>query len=267
MLKDKFKIPVCIGNDGDLFVYGEAIAGLLPKVNDMLKKAGSPKRYKNLLGVTLGTGFGCGIVSDGKLLGGDNSAAAEVWLMRNKVNNKCIAEEGVSIRAIRNEYAKIAGIKPDESLSPKDIFEIAKGKKSGNKDAAQKAFCSMADVLADALANANTLIDGLMVIGGGLSGAAGIFLPEVVKQMNGSIEKISGEKLQRLVMKVYNLEDKKELKQFCRGQVKEIKVPGSSKKMLYDPQKRTAIGLSILGTSKATAIGAYAFALDAIDSI
>src|SRR6266704_999091 len=47
MLERKFGIPTFINNDGDLFVYGEAIAGFLPYVNDLLKKAGSPKRYKN----------------------------------------------------------------------------------------------------------------------------------------------------------------------------------------------------------------------------
>ena len=73
MLEEKFGIPVFINNDGDLFVYGEAIAGFLPYVNGLLEKAGSPKRYKNLFGVTLGTGFGGGIVRDGELFIGDNS--------------------------------------------------------------------------------------------------------------------------------------------------------------------------------------------------
>src|SRR5689334_16366881 len=58
ILEDSFGIPVFINNDGDLFAYGEATAGLLPWVNGLLEKAGSPKRFHNLLGVTLGTGFG-----------------------------------------------------------------------------------------------------------------------------------------------------------------------------------------------------------------
>ena len=85
MLEEKFGIPVFINNDGDLFVYGEAIAGFLPYVNGLLAKAGSPKRYKNLFGVALGTGFGGGIVRDGELFIGDNSMAGEVWLLRNKL--------------------------------------------------------------------------------------------------------------------------------------------------------------------------------------
>jgi glucokinase len=38
-------------------------------------------------------------------------------------------------------------------------------------------------------------------------------------------------------------------------------VPYSSRRIVYDPQARTAIGISRLGTSKAVAIGACAFAL------
>ena len=51
MLAEKFDIPVFINNDGDLFTYGEAIAGWLPHINDLLAKAGTPKRFKNLIGV------------------------------------------------------------------------------------------------------------------------------------------------------------------------------------------------------------------------
>ena len=35
MLRDRFDLPVFINNDGDLFAYGEAIAGLLPWVNQL----------------------------------------------------------------------------------------------------------------------------------------------------------------------------------------------------------------------------------------
>ena len=69
-LREQFGIPVFINNDGNLFAYGEALAGTLPEVNKRLKEAGSSKVYKNLLGITLGTGFGAGVVIDS--LTGDN---------------------------------------------------------------------------------------------------------------------------------------------------------------------------------------------------
>ena len=71
-LEEEFGIPVYINNDGNLFAYGEALAGILPSINEELKAAGNPKRYKNLLGITLGTGFGAGVVIDNCLLAGDN---------------------------------------------------------------------------------------------------------------------------------------------------------------------------------------------------
>lgn len=83
-LEEKFKIPVFINNDGNLFAYGEALAGALPAINEKLAAAGSPKRYKNLLGITLGTGFGAGVVIDNRLLTGDNGCGGDVWIMRNK---------------------------------------------------------------------------------------------------------------------------------------------------------------------------------------
>jgi glucokinase len=46
----------------------------------------------------------------------------------------------------------------------------------------------------------------------------------------------------------------------------EIPVPFSSKKVQYDPIKKTGVGISRLGTSKAVSIGAYAYALQKLDS-
>src|SRR5436190_59762 len=110
MLEQRFGIPVFINNDGDLFAYGEAIAGLLPDVNRLLEKAGSPRRYKNLFGITLGTGFGGGIVRNGELFLGDNSMAGEVWLLRNKLNPVMNADEGASLRALRLWYTEQTGL-------------------------------------------------------------------------------------------------------------------------------------------------------------
>jgi glucokinase len=42
MLENEFHVPVFINNDGDLFVYGEALGGLLPQVNAMLEKQDNP---------------------------------------------------------------------------------------------------------------------------------------------------------------------------------------------------------------------------------
>ncbi|EKC52420.1 glucokinase, partial [human gut metagenome] len=108
-LERKFGIPVFINNDGNLFAYGEAISGALPEVNALLERSGSTKRYRNLLGVTLGTGFGAGAVIDGRLLTGDNGCGGDVWVFRNKHHAGMICEESVSIRAVRRVYGELTG--------------------------------------------------------------------------------------------------------------------------------------------------------------
>lgn len=266
MLEKHFKIPVFINNDGDLFVYGEAIAGFLPYVNDLLKKAGSPKRYKNLFGVTLGTGFGGGIVRNGELFIGDNSSAGEVWLLRNKLDPQMNAEEGASIRAVRRAYAQKAGIPFEKAPEPKVIFDIGRGKAPGSKGAAVEAFCRLGEVVGDAMAQALTLVDGLAVIGGGVSGSAPLFLPALVDELNGNYTGPSGKPFRRLTQVAFNLEDAAQRKQFVKGQTREILVPGTKKKLKYDPMSRIGVGMSRLGTSEAVAIGAYAFALKQLDT-
>lgn len=266
MLEDRFGLPAFINNDGDLFAYGEATAGFLPYVNDLLEKAGSPKRYRNLLGVTLGTGFGGGIVRDGELFVGDNSVAGEIWLARHKLEHDSNAEEGASIRGVRRAYAAIAGIGRDDAPQPKEIFEIAEGRLPGDAAAARRAFRLMGEVAGDAIAQAVTLIDGLVVIGGGIAGAYRQFLPALVDEMNGLYTSPDGERFPRLGIRAFNLEDPVQLEQFLKGETKELPVPGSERTVRFDALQRTGVGISRLGTSEATAIGAYAFALGRLDA-
>ncbi len=265
MLQKRFGIPTFINNDGDLFVYGEAIAGFLPYANDLLKKAGSPKRYRNLFGVTLGTGFGGGIVRDGELFTGDNSMAGEVWLLRNKLQPETNAEEGASIRAVRRAYAEKAGIPLDQVPEPKVLFEIGRGKQPGNRAAALEAFRRLGEVVGDAMAQALTLVDALAVIGGGVSGSWPLFLPALVDELNSNYTAPNGSQFRRMVQVAFNLEDAAQRRKFVKGQTREITVPGTQRKMKYDPLARIGVGMSRLGTSQAVAVGACAFALRQLD--
>jgi glucokinase len=264
MLEEKFGLPVFINNDGDLYTYGEAIAGYLPYINQMLKKAKSPKRFHNLAGFTIGTGFGGGIVRDGVLFTGDNSGAGEVWLLRNKIEPDMGAEESISIRAVQRVYAEVAGISREKIPSPKEIFEIGTGRRTGNKEAAIEAYRRLGEVLGDAIANVLTLVDGIAVIGGGIAGAHSLFLPIVVAEMNSTYRNHSGEVYRRLAQQAFNLENEQSLRIFLKGESREITIPLSRKKLIYDPLSRVGVGVSRLGTSKAVSIGAYAFALNQI---
>ena len=263
-LEERFGIPVFINNDGDLYAYGEALGGMLPQINERLKKAGSTKQFRNLIGYTLGTGFGIGIVIDGRLNTGDNSCV-ETFCLRHKKYPEVILEDGVAIRAITRIYGELAG-DPGHGLTPKDIFEIADGRREGNRAAAMASFEELGEVAGDAIATAATLIDGLVVIGGGLAGARKFFMPALLREMRGELKTLSGETLNRMQMKVYDLDDEQQFEAFARGDSRELKVYGSEKTVVYDPQKRIGVAVSQIGASRAIALGAYAYALNRIDN-
>lgn len=259
-LQERFGIPVFLNNDGDLFTYGEAIGGFLPYVNELLAKAGHSRRYRNLFGLTLGTGLGGGIVSGGILLSGDNSAGGEAWLLRNLLQPEINAEDGASIRAVQRVYCREAGLPSAQALTPKEIFEIGMGQAEGNREAAREAYRQLGLVAGDVLAQALTLIDGLAVIGGGLSAAAPLFMPALMESLNGVYER-NGDPLRRLVAHAFNLEDAVESAAFLQNREESVPVHGSSRRVSFDPLPRTAVGISRLGTSHAVSVGAYAFAL------
>lgn len=266
MLEEKFQIPVFINNDADLFTFGEAVAGFLPYINSLLEKNGSSKRYYNLIGGTFGTGFGGGIVIRGELLIGDNSAQAEINRMWNHLYPDYSVEESVSSKGVRRVYAREAKISPDKTPSAKDIYEIGIGIKEGNKPVAQKAYEELGRAAGNAFAQAATLIDGLVVIGGGLSGAWKLFIPSLIKEMNAAFRSFDNKKIDRLEMKGFNLMDEKELEEFLQERSTLINVPFSNKKVPYNKEKKIGVGITQLGTSKATAIGAYTFALNRLDN-
>ncbi|RZT91862.1 glucokinase [Ancylomarina subtilis] len=261
MLEEYFNIPVYINNDGDLFAFGEALGGILPEINKKLEAVNSPKRYNNLIGITLGTGFGGGLVQNNELFIGDNSIASEVWLTSSRLFPEQFAEEGISTRAIQRVYQENASGELNKDLMPKDIYDIAKDENHPNTKAAKIAFKQFGNCLGDSLANLLTITDGIAVIGGGLSGANDLYMPAVMDEINGQLQTAQGESIPRLVQKVYNIDNEHEFNEFVKDQSREIIIPGTNKCLKYDPEPRLAVCSSKLGASRAIGIGAYAFAL------
>lgn len=87
-LEAHFKIPVRITNDANVFALGEKFFG-----------KGGP--YKNMVGVTLGSGLGTGIIIDNKLYSGAYSSAGELGLI--PYNGK-ILEDYCSGKFFQQEY-------------------------------------------------------------------------------------------------------------------------------------------------------------------
>lgn len=266
VLEEVFHMPVFINNDGNLFAYGEALTGYLPELNAKLKAAGSEKVYENLIGLTLGTGFGCGIALSGHLHMGDTSCGAEIHSTLNRNNPNWNAEESVSTRAIQRVYAEEAGIDFNSKTMPKDIYNIAKGNKEGNKEAAIKAFEAYGENLGASITNIVSIIDGIVVLGGGITAAWDLFAPAMFKEINRSYENFRGENTGRTSLKIFNLEDESTFDEFVKGNSTVLKIPNSNKTITYDSLPRTGVGISKLGGSKATMLGAYAYALQQLDS-
>lgn len=238
-LREKFGLPVFINNDGNLFALGQATAGFLPYINKQLTRR-SP--YRNLIGITLGTGFGAGVVVGGTLLKGDNGCGGDVWLMRNYRERGLLAEESVSIRAVCRVYRTLSSDARD--LSPKDIYEIAEGRMDGNKAAARESFASMGRGAADAIISALNIVDGLVVIGGGLAASSKYFFPSMRLAMEERLRTYAGLEFPLLQMKPFFIDS-----------------PSSLSDFLAYEGKKTAIGLSGEDTSHSISVGAYAYAL------
>ena len=263
-LESVFGIPVFVNNDGNLFAYGEALAGALPRVNKALEESGCKRRYKNLIGVTLGTGFGCGVVIDKVLLKGDNGCGGDVWCMRNGMYPFVIAEESVSIRAVRRVYAEMSH-EPVGDLTPKDIGEIANGTRPGNVTAAQESFRQLGQVTAATLVNVLNIVDGIVVVGGGLSHNAKWILPGMMEEFARPVGTFTGSLLPTLQSEVYNFEDPDERAAFLEDKDVYLDVPHTDRQVLYCAQRKVAVTISELGASKAINLGAYNYAIQQLE--
>lgn len=265
-LERTFNLPVFINNDADLFTYGEALAGALPDINQRLRDAGSVKQYHNLIGFILGTGFGIGVTSYNNMYIGDN-CCSEIYCTPNVLEPELIVEEGVSQRGVLYNYYIYSKDPGARSITnSQDLYRIAKGKLAGDQASAIKAFETFGKVAGYTIAHCVTILDGIIVLGGGLSKSHKFFMPALLKELRAQMLTRKGDIIQRIPSYVYNLEDENEFNAFTQGEQREIPIYGSSEKILFDTQKRLGIITSHIGTSEATSIGAYCFALHELDT-
>lgn len=273
-LSKTFGMPVFINNDGDLFAFGEATAGVLPEINARIAAMGGDRQFRNLLGYTFGTGLGVGSVVNGELNLGNNSCV-ETFCLPFKHNHGNMVEDFAAIRAITRVYGELTG-NPGHGLTPRDICDIADGKAdevSGKEptleetEAAREAFRRFGEAAGDAMATAVTLTDSLIVLGGGLTGASRHILPSLLKELRSNLKTLDGSDVGRVQMKVFDLDDPLGFEQFVKGESRPLKVYGFDETVSYDPMKRTGVCLSRLGASRAIQIGAYTYALSRLDAI
>jgi glucokinase len=70
-LEDHFGVPAAVNNDANAFAVGEHVFG-------------KGRGFRNLVGLTLGTGLGTGVIIEGRLYSGANCGAGEIGMMAHK---------------------------------------------------------------------------------------------------------------------------------------------------------------------------------------
>lgn len=172
-----YRLPITIENDVNAFVLAE-------------QKMGAAKGLRNVIGLTLGTGVGGGIIIDGKLYRGTTGGAGELGHMvikhdgpRCKCGNSGCLESLVGSQAIINRYNDLrfrAHQKLERDISVAEIASRAK-----NKEAlAIQALAETGRLLGIGLANLiNIFNPQAIVIGGGVAQAGKFILIPAVAEM------------------------------------------------------------------------------------
>lgn len=165
LLQRKFRVPTRVDNDVHCFTLGEA-------------KFGLGKGFSQVIGLTLGTGIGGGMVLNGKLYRGKNNAAGEFGHMTIAFDSKVLCSCGQAGHF--EAFASGSGLRRSYKASTgKDLDAMGIERAANAGDAAAKRIlAAMADALAAGLANIVHALDpDIIVVGGGLSAADNIWKP------------------------------------------------------------------------------------------
>ncbi len=169
-LRDKIAeaagVPIWMDNDANVFALGEA-------------SRGAGQGYPYVIGITLGTGMGWGIVLDGKVYQGATGTAAEYGLALIGEDGQTW-EDRISIQGLLNTFHKLGG----QADSPKNVHDLA----SQGDATAKKAWQLYGGILGLALSHAVNMLDPhIIVIGGAMAGAWDHFAPAMMDTLNEHI--------------------------------------------------------------------------------
>ncbi|MGB3509500.1 MAG: ROK family protein [Microcoleaceae cyanobacterium] len=184
-LEEKTGLPVVIANDANCAGLGEAWLG-----------AGS--QFRNMIMLTLGTGIGGAIILDGKLFVGHQGAAGELGLITlnpdgprcNSGNNGSL-EQYISVQAVRRATGK-------------EPLELANLAQAGDKFALE-FWQDYGRLLGAGLSSLiYILTPEAVIIGGGMSAGAELFLPVAKAEIERRVLFSSRLDLQLLTAKLGN---------------------------------------------------------------
>lgn len=202
LIKKIFNVPTWLTNDANAAALGEMIYG-------------GAKNMKDFLFITLGTGVGSGIVSNGEIIYGHDGFAGEIGhtiVIQN--GRKC----GCGRLGCLEAYASATGIKSTaielleksqeesilrsfniEKIDSKIIYESAKKGDS----IAKKCFEITSDILGRALANAVAITSPQAIfLFGGLAKAEDLLLKPIKEKMEENLLNIYKNKVEILPSKL-----------------------------------------------------------------
>lgn len=190
ILGEKTGLPVLVENDANAMVYAEF-------------RFGAARGLKNVVGLTIGTGIGGGLVLDGKMYRGSGFAAGEIGQMsvhfdgkpghygnlgalEKYTGNQQIAEHAVQ------RYAEAGIEKQVSDCTPKKIAEAAQA----GDDIARQVWAEVADWLGTALASIAWLLNpDAFVIGGGVAQAGDLIFTPLKNKVRSMLSTVVWERL------------------------------------------------------------------------
>lgn len=190
-LSRKTGFPVFVDNDANLMSLAEA-------------RIGAAKGKKDVIGITLGTGVGGGLILEGRLYRGANFAAGEVGhIPLNESGPKCNCSGFACLeRYIGNTYI-LEEVKRSlgREVSLEDSSRLAQ---KGNYKAI-KIWKNIANHLGVALASLVNILDPeVIVMGGGVANAGEIIFDQVRKTIKQRAMKPQGSRVKVVKAKLSN---------------------------------------------------------------
>lgn len=175
-LNNEFKTPVFATNDANAAAIGEQFYG-------------AAQGLKNFIVVTLGTGFGSGIVVDNRLLNGSNGLAGEMGHINVRSDGRychcgkvgCL-ETYVSATGIKRTVSKLMADRSASSTMRSVSFEQLTGKMVTEAalqgdPIAEEAYRYTANILGQKLADAAAFFDPeAIILAGGLTKAGDLLI-------------------------------------------------------------------------------------------
>ena len=171
-LESRLQRRVTLANDGNCALVGEAWQG-------------AAKGYSDVVMLTLGTGVGGGVMLSGRLFTGHNGAAAEPGLIGFDPNGPpCNSGNRGSLE----QFASISALRRLWDGDPAELATLA-----ANGDLkAQAVWSCYGTTLGVGISSLVYLFTPeLVLLGGGISGAASHFLPSVRKEVEQRVQDVS----------------------------------------------------------------------------